>query len=345
MFVEIHFLQNFAPSNLNRDDTGNPKDAYFGGVRRARISSQAIKRAIRLAPVFAQTTQVPPAVRTRWMTRRLAEKLQAAGKPQEEAQRVAHAFAWALTTKEKKGKNKKAASTGDKEKAPERTSVLLYLSDEEYARMAEALLAQWEAAVAALPPDGQMPSSKAEPFASLVKAWLKETKNRTSAPDIALFGRMLANKPELNLDAACQVAHALSTHRVEMEFDFFTAVDDLLTDEEAGSGMMGITPFNSATYYRYARLDWEQLVKNLDGDVGLACRTVEAFCGQRCAPSPRASKTLSPPKIPPTSVWPWCARMAWPGPWSMPSSARCAPTTTAGCYARPSRPWMRIGGV
>lgn len=275
MFVEIHFLQNFAPSNLNRDDTGNPKDAYFGGVRRARISSQAIKRAIRLAPVFAQTTQVPPAVRTRWMTRRLAEKLQAAGKPQEEAQRVAQAFAWALT--EKKDKNKKAASTGDEEKAPERTSVLLYLSDEEYARMAEALLAQWEAAVAALPPDGQMPSSKAEPFASLVKAWLKETKNRTSAPDIALFGRMLANKPELNLDAACQVAHALSTHRVEMEFDFFTAVDDLLTDEEAGSGMMGITPFNSATYYRYARLDWEQLVKNLDGDVGLACRTVEGF--------------------------------------------------------------------
>ncbi len=264
MFIEVHFLQNFAPSNLNRDDTGNPKDAEFGGVRRARISSQAIKRAIRLEPVFAKTTQVPPALRTRWMTRRLAEKLVAAGKPQEEAEAVARAFALAFAGKMDKN-------------AADRTSVLLYLSDEEYTSMAQALLEQWDAALSAIPADGEAPKPKAEPFASLAKAWLKATKGRTSAPDIALFGRMLADKPELNLDAACQVAHALSTHRVDMDFDFFTAVDDLLTDEEAGAGMMGITPFNSATYYRYARIDWDQLVKNLDGDTDLACRTVEGF--------------------------------------------------------------------
>ncbi len=264
MFIEIHFLQNFAPSNLNRDDTGNPKDAEFGGVRRARISSQAIKRAIRLEPIFAKTTQVPPAVRTRWMTRRLAEKLVAAGKSQEDAETVARVFALALAGKMDKN-------------AADRTSVLLYLSDEEYDSMAQALLEQWEAALNAVPADGEAPNPKAEPFASLVKTWLKATKGRTSAPDIALFGRMLADKPELNLDAACQVAHALSTHRVDMDFDFFTAVDDLLTDEEAGAGMMGVTPFNSATYYRYARIDWEQLVKNLDGDTELACRTVEGF--------------------------------------------------------------------
>jgi len=275
MFIEVHFLQNFAPSNLNRDDTGNPKDAEFGGVRRARISSQAIKRAIRLEPIFAETTKVPPAVRTRWMTRRLAEKLIDAGKPQEEAEAVARAFALAFA-----GKMDKDAAN--------RTSVLLYLADEEYASMAQALLEQWEevlpAALQAVEEaedkGGKTKKGKqkaAKPLEDLAKKWIKATRGRTSAPDIALFGRMLADKPELNLDASCQVAHALSTHRVNMDFDFFTAVDDLLTDDEAGAGMMGVTPFNSATYYRYARIDWEQLVENLDGDTDLACRTVEGF--------------------------------------------------------------------
>jgi CRISPR system Cascade subunit CasC len=104
-----------------------------------------------------------------------------------------------------------------------------------------------------------------------------ENNGRTRAPDIALFGRMLAEKPELNLDAACQVAHALSTHRVTMEMDFYTAVDDLNPDDTAGAGMMGFTGYNSACFYRYARLDWEQLVKNLGGDKELAQKTVEGF--------------------------------------------------------------------
>jgi CRISPR system Cascade subunit CasC len=119
-----------------------------------------------------------------------------------------------------------------------------------------------------------------------VKNLHKETKDRTGAPDIALFGRMLAEKPDLNIDAACQVAHAISTHRVNMEMDFYTAVDDLLAqgeiltaegEEEVGAGMMGFTSFNSACFYRYARIHWQQLVKNLDGDAALAKRTVEGF--------------------------------------------------------------------
>jgi CRISPR system Cascade subunit CasC len=105
----------------------------------------------------------------------------------------------------------------------------------------------------------------------------KELKSRTSAPDIAMFGRMLAEKPELNIDAACQVAHAISTHRVNMEMDFYTAVDDLLGKEETGAGMMGVLPFNSACFYRYVRIDWNQLLVNLNGDSELARRTVEAF--------------------------------------------------------------------
>ncbi|MBT9258211.1 MAG: type I-E CRISPR-associated protein Cas7/Cse4/CasC [Clostridiales bacterium] len=282
MFIEVHFLQSFAPSNLNRDDTGNPKDTIFGGVRRARISSQSIKRAIRLEPVFAETTKVHPGVRTRWMTRRLTEKLTTAGKSVEEASIVAQAFASTLFGKMDRN-------------SPDRSSVLIYLSDKEYDQMAQSLLNRWDEALAAARTIEAQDGAKAkggskakrdiderekialELFDNLVKDWLKVVRNRTSAPDIALFGRMLAEKPDLNLEAACQVAHAISTHRVEMEFDFFTAVDDLLTDEEVGAGMMGVTPYNSATYYRYARIKWEQLVRNLDNDVDLARRTVEGF--------------------------------------------------------------------
>jgi CRISPR system Cascade subunit CasC len=112
---------------------------------------------------------------------------------------------------------------------------------------------------------------------TIVKELVKGMKDRTSAPDVALFGRMLAEKPELNIDAACQVAHAISTHRVNMDMDFYTAVDDIKTDEESGAGMMGVTGFNSACFYRYARIDWDQLVKNLGNDKALAKKTVEGF--------------------------------------------------------------------
>jgi len=256
MFIELHILQNFAPSNLNRDDTGNPKDTEFGGVRRARISSQAVKRSIRLHPIFAQTTEVEPALRTRWMTRLLAETLVKAGKPEEQAKEVANAFSIQYSKlEEKKG----------------HTSVLLYLSKTEIASAVKTLTENWGAIIKNLKED------KSPELDALAKEFFKELKDRTSAPDIALFGRMLAEKPELNIDAACQVAHAISTHRVNMDLDFYTAVDDLPRDDEAGAGMMGVTAFNSACFYRYARLDWDLLVKNLGGDKALARKTVEGF--------------------------------------------------------------------
>lgn len=254
MFIELHILQNFAPSNLNRDDTGNPKDTEFGGVRRARISSQCIKRAIRNEPVFTQKTAVEPAIRTRWMNRLLADALKAAGKEEIQAQAVADAFA-VQYSKMDKG----------------HTSVLIYLSGAEVKAITEQLLSKWDAVAAGLK-DGKSPA-----IDEIAKDLFKALKNRTGAPDIAMFGRMLAEKPELNIDAACQVAHAISTHRVSMEMDFYTAVDDLTRDDEAGAGMMGVIAFNSACFYRYARVDWELLVKNLGGDKDLARKTVEGF--------------------------------------------------------------------
>lgn len=262
MFIELHIIQNFAPSNLNRDDTGNPKEAEFGGVRRARISSQAFKRAIRSEPVFAHATQVEPGMRTRLLARRLTEKLIAAGKSPEESQAMALAYAEAFSGKmEKDG----------------RTSVLIYLSPEEVELMAQTILENWDPIRVAIQETADAKTQKDSPLLKLVKDFLKQVQSRTSAPDIALFGRMLADKPDLNLDAASQVAHALSTHRVNMEIDFFTAVDDLQESEETGAGMMGVTGYNSACFYRYARLDWDQLVKNLDGDVALARQTVKGF--------------------------------------------------------------------
>ena len=255
MFIELHIIQNFAPSNLNRDDTNNPKDTEFGGVRRARISSQCIKRAIRLAPVFADTTGVDIGIRTKWLARLLAQEFVDKGIASDEAESVALDFAKAY-----------AGGMGDNG----RTNVLLYLSPEELRSFSDTLLQNWEAILADT-------SEKKTVFDPIIREIRRTTKDRTSAPDIALFGRMLADKPDLSLDAACQVAHAISTHRITMDMDFYTAVDDLQEGGETGAGMMGYTSFNSATFYRYARLDWRQLVANLSGDTELAARTVEGF--------------------------------------------------------------------
>ncbi len=265
MFIELHMIQNFVPSNLNRDDTNNPKDCEFGGHRRARISSQSLKRAIRYEPVFAETTQAELGERSKWMTNPIKKRLIEAGQDEELATAVVTAFVKNYASK-MDGKN------------GEKTSVLIYWSQSEIQAIIEGLLANWDEAVAA--------AEKGNTVTKLVKSLHKETKDRTSAPDIALFGRMLAEKPDLNIDAACQVSHAISTHRINMEMDFYTAVDDLLAkgeirtaegEEEVGAGMMGFTSFNSACFYRYARLDWGQLVDNLGGDADLARRTVEGF--------------------------------------------------------------------
>ncbi|MBN1877689.1 MAG: type I-E CRISPR-associated protein Cas7/Cse4/CasC [Anaerolineae bacterium] len=271
MFIELHIIQNFAPSNLNRDDTGNPKDCEFGGVRRARVSSQSFKRAIRLAPVFAQTTRVDVAIRSRWVMRALRKTLVAApySKPDEEIKNVLEYFIPAYFSK----LDKKQDTSGNT-----RTAVLLYLGPDELQTITTALVENWDAL---LMQDGKM-------LSALTRDLIKQQQGVTGAPDIALFGRMLAEKPVLNMEAACQVAHAISTHRVTMEMDFFTAVDDLLKpteeDDESGAGMMGFTGFDSPCFYRYIRLDWEQLVNNLKvgaeataEEILLARRTVEAF--------------------------------------------------------------------
>ncbi|MFB8829324.1 type I-E CRISPR-associated protein Cas7/Cse4/CasC [Azotobacter sp. CWF10] len=262
LFIEFHLIQNFAPSNLNRDDTGAPKDALFGGHRRARVSSQCFKRAIRLA--IREHQLVAPefrGVRTRKLKTLLLERL--AGRDPLEAQgRIATAL----------------AAAGLKLKDDGRTEYLLFLGEAEIAGFAELIEQHWEVLSAAPASDGKKGKKEARAGAPAeVVRKAKALLDGGKAVDVALFGRMLADLPEVNQDAACQVAHAISTHRVEREFDYFTAVDDRSGPGETGAGMIGQVEFNSATLYRYAVVDARKLLGNLQGDRELILAALEAF--------------------------------------------------------------------
>jgi CRISPR system Cascade subunit CasC len=288
MFVEVHLIQSFVPSNLNRDDLGNPKECEFGGVRRARISSQCLKRAIRTAEAFKATTEVEESIRTRYLTRKIVEGLTSADRNPEDVTRIARVVAAVYSSK------KKQMDSSD----PNRTRVAVYLSAADVNWLTEQLAQQWEAVAAASVEDeveteddkdtkskrGKKGKSVPPAIDTIVNGLIERTTAHTDAPDIALFGRMLADRPETNVDAACQVAHAISTHAVKAQTDFFTAVDTLLKPDETGAAMMDYANFNSACFYRYTRLDWEQLVNNLKSgqdpiteEIDLARRTVDGF--------------------------------------------------------------------
>lgn len=262
LFVEFHLIQNFAPSNLNRDDTGAPKDALFGGYRRARVSSQCFKRAIRLQ---ARDKAAIPAeflgVRTKKLVQLIEARLADMGR-QDARSRVEAALG--------------AASLKVKEDG--RTEYLLFLGEKEIEGFAALVNEYWDDLGTSAPATEK--KSKKETKASAPAEVQKRAKTLLDggkAVDVALFGRMLADLPEVNQDAACQVAHAISTHRVEREFDYFTAVDDKGDPDESGAGMIGQVEFNSATFYRYAVIDVAKLVSNLQQDTALALTGLSAF--------------------------------------------------------------------
>jgi len=284
VLVELHLIQNFVPSCLNRDDTNTPKDCEFGGHRRARISSQCIKRSIRKANVFRETLEQAPGVRTKLLVSQLEEKLAHIGKEPTTIKAIVPAFVVNLMSKLEKDK----------------TAVLLYLGDDEIERMKEVLLSHWDKL------DAAAHKSDKEIEAALNEACklaTKDFKSGSKAADIALFGRMMAEHPEFNIDAACQVAHAISTNRVLMDMDFYTAVDDLQPEAETGAGMMGVTGFNSSCFYRYSLVDLEQLKENLGGDVELARKTLEAFLRASVTAIPTGKQNSMAAQNPPEAVF------------------------------------------
>lgn len=259
LFLEFHLIQNFAPSNLNRDDTGAPKDALFGGQRRARVSSQCFKRAIRQATAeHGLLPQEYRGIRTKKLKSLLLEKL--SGRDAAEAE----------------GKIQMAlGAAGLKLKDDGKTEYLLFLGQGEVDAFAELIEQHWDALVVSGEKKGKKEAKASLPAEIVKKA--QSLLDGGKAVDVALFGRMLADLPAVNQDAACQVAHAISTHRVEREFDYFTAVDDCDSEDETGAGMIGQVEFNSATFYRYAVLDVNKLLGNLQNDRELALAAVEAF--------------------------------------------------------------------
>lgn len=271
-FVEIHALQNFAPSNLNRDDTGAPKDALFGGTRRARISSQCLKRAIRqhFSGLVAQN-ELPPdsvALRTKRLLERLTKELAEKGRDAIEAEsKIRLALASIEISIKDDGKSE----------------YLLFLGQREIAGIADLIHRRWETLTTPeLSADENKKTVKSKKKAAQsadpeLKKALEKVFDGGKALDVALFGRMLADMPAKNQHAACQVAHAISTHAVDREFDFYTAVDDLKPEDTSGADMMGTVEFTSACFYRYAVVDWDKLVENLHLDRELARKGLHAF--------------------------------------------------------------------
>jgi len=238
-FIDIHVIQTVPPSCLNRDDTGSPKTAIYGGVQRARVSSQSWKRAIR--QMFNENlNESELGVRTKKIVELVAERIIAKSEYSvDEAMSLAEKVINAanITTKDQEAK------------------ALFFMSSKQADNLAELILLDTE------------PDKKAAQTA------LK----KGQGIDIALFGRMLADDPSLNTDASAQVAHAISTHRVDVEYDYFTAVDDRAPEDNAGAGMIGTIEYDSATLYRYATVAVHELISQLANDVQATTRALEEF--------------------------------------------------------------------
>lgn len=230
--IEFHILQSFPVSCLNRDDMGAPKSALIGGVPRARVSSQCWKRAVRLQ---LRELGVAIASRTKYVVRTIADSCAALGASPEQAEKCGEWTAAAFTKTVKNGVS----------------DTLFFISDSEARGIAAAFA---EKGFAEIP---------AKDLQKICKGAINPVHDGL---DIALFGRMVANAADMNVEAAASFAHAISTHRVDPEIDFFTAVDDLKTEDVSGSAHMGSLEFNSATYYRYIALDLGQLARTLHTD-------------------------------------------------------------------------------
>lgn len=223
--IEFHILQSFPVTCLNRDDVGAPKTAVVGGVTRARVSSQCWKRQVRLAlPAFG----IKLATRTKQAQKLFTAACEAAGAARDTADACGAKMAEALAD-----------------------DTLLFISGSE------------AAAFAAYAQEQGFDADKLKDK-ELAKVAKKAINPAVDALDIALFGRMVAKAAEMNVEAAASFAHAISTHKVSNEVEFFTALDDL--QEEPGSAHMGSLEFNSATYYRYVSLDLGQLAQTIGAD-------------------------------------------------------------------------------
>ncbi|WP_250657467.1 type I-E CRISPR-associated protein Cas7/Cse4/CasC [Alkalimarinus coralli] len=244
-FIQLHILTSYAPSNLNRDDLGRPKTAKMGGFDRLRVSSQSLKRNWRVSELFEQAMSGHIGIRTKRFGVSVFDALIKAGVKEKSAKE------WATSIAGVFGKSKKDA-----------------LEIEQLAHISPAEQDAAMTLAAVLAAEDRAPTQEE---LNLLKA-------DQTAVDIALFGRMLASSPAFNVEASCQVAHALSVHSVVVEDDYFTAVDDLNDGkEDAGSAHIGESGFAAALFYSNICINKTQLVENLDGDENLANKAIQAL--------------------------------------------------------------------
>src|SRR3989454_1623526 len=260
-FVQIHLLTSYPPACLNRDDLNRPKTAVMGGVQRLRISSQSLKRAWRTSEIFEEALSGHIGKRTKEIGLCVHKRLKAAG----------------VTEKSAKEWAQKIAEHFGKLKATSKENPLQDLEIEQLVHFSPEEIAAIEGLADTLARENRAPTDNE----------LQLLREKHRAADIALFGRMLADKPRYNTEAACQVAHAVSVHKVAVEDDYFTAVDDLNTrEEDAGSAHIGEQGFAAGLFYLYACVNCDLLKDNLSHDEGLVQKTLRALT--------KAAATIAP---------------------------------------------------
>ncbi len=260
-FIQLHLLTAYPPANLNRDDTGKPKTAVFGNVHRLRVSSQALKRAWRTSDAFKAALAGRLGERTQRLGEEIERHLLSKGFVADAARKAARDVGDVF------GKIK-----AETDKNPARIEQLAFVSGDE--RMAAFATAERIAS--------------GEPVDLAEAPLLKKV---DGAVDIAMFGRMLADDPDFNREAAVQVAHGITTHRALVEDDYYTAVDDLKTSaEDAGAGFVGEAGFGAPLLYLYVCIDRGLLVKNLAGDEELARRGVAALVQAAATVGPKGKQ-------------------------------------------------------
>ena len=261
MLIQIHMLQNYAPSNLNRDDTGSPKNANFGGVLRGRISSQCLKRSIRMSETFEQAFKEGGllAVRTKRLPGLIREELEAMEIDTDMIDAIVNRVP-EIGSESGRGRGRRT----EEDESPLETRQLIFIGQNELRPIAEKLLEIYQE-------QGEKKWAKTK-IADITK---ELGASLPRSVDVAMFGRMTTSDAFEDVQAAVQVAHALSVNALEQEFDYFTAVDDI--SGESGAGMIGDVEYNSSTYYKYLNVHWEQLCENLGDDIEVARRAVLAL--------------------------------------------------------------------
>ena len=253
MFIDLHILQNHSPSNLNRDDLGAPKTCWFGGTIRARISSQCLKRSIRTSEQFADYME---AIRTRRLLHKILEGVDDLAQRKRALAAMQDCGLQDSLNKQEQAEFVANGSLPD-------GKLLVFIAESAIGEMRDSLQNISDA------------DELAECYRDIIA-------NGTMASDIALFGRMLEPSGDMwkntptGVEAAAQVAHAISTHTAQPEIDYFTAKDDVEGTDE-GAGHIAESLFNSACYYKYASVHPQGLLKNLGGDLERAHKALLAF--------------------------------------------------------------------